>query len=57
MPKIQKINRELLNVAKGCLGYLQALPPACRPDKDWFTPLREAIARADTLDGRGEDDE
>lgn len=36
---------ELLTVACGALGYLEALPPEYRPDEAWFAPLRAAILR------------
>lgn len=37
---------ELLCVAEGALGYLEALPQHYRPDEAWFVPLRAAIAKA-----------
>ena len=37
---------ELLAVAQGALGYLEALPPQYRPDEAWFVPLRQAVAEA-----------
>ena len=36
---------ELLTVAEGALGYLEALPASHRPDEAWFAPLRAAIAK------------
>ncbi len=38
---------ELLAVAKGCLGYLEALPVHFRPYEVWFIPLRKAIEKAE----------
>jgi len=40
---------ELLTVAKGCLGYLKALPESgsCRPDATWLEPLITAITKAE----------
>ena len=42
---------ELLAVAKGCLGYLTALPESgtCRPDAAWLKPLIAAIAKAEKV--------
>jgi len=37
---------DLLAVAGGCLGYLEALPDEARPDEEWLAPLRAAIAKA-----------
>ena len=37
---------ELLEVCKGAMGYLAALPLAYRPDDHWLKPLSEAIAKA-----------
>ena len=36
---------DLLTVACGALGYLEALPRKYRPDEAWLAPLREAIFR------------
>ena len=36
----------LLEVAKGALGYLEALPVSHRPDETWLKPLRAAIKLA-----------
>ena len=36
---------EMLQVASGALGYLEALPKDCRPDDSWLKPLREAISK------------
>jgi hypothetical protein len=41
---------DLLSVAKGCLGYLQGLPEAARPDPAWLQPLIAAIAAAEGRD-------
>ena len=38
---------ELLEVAKGCWGYLLGLPVSHRPDDIWFKPLTDAIAKAE----------
>lgn len=43
---------DLLEVAKGALGYLEALPISHRPDEDWFVPLRAAIAKAEDWEAR-----
>jgi len=40
----------LLQVCKGALGYLEALPVFGRPDEPWFKPLRAAIAKAEGLE-------
>ena len=37
---------DLLQVAQGALGYLEALPPEYRPDEKWLDPLRDAINAA-----------
>ena len=42
-----KVEDELLTVAKGCLGYLLNLPSAYRPDDSWLKPLIAAIRRAE----------
>ena len=39
----------LLEVTKGALGYLEALPVPYRPDEAWFKPLRSAILWTDWL--------
>ena len=37
---------DLLEAAKGALGYLLALPLEARPDEAWFLPLMDAIGKA-----------
>ena len=50
-----KDHADLLQVAEGALGYLQALPPRYAPDPEWQMPLIHAIAknrgRGNCLDG------
>jgi hypothetical protein len=39
---------DLLEVAKGCLGYLENIPDLySQPDEAWLAPLRAAIAKAE----------
>jgi hypothetical protein len=44
---------DLLTVAKGALGYLEALPPHYRPDPLWMKPLKAAISDAERRNGNG----
>ena len=38
-------HEELVAVARGALGYLEALPKEYRPDEQWFSPLRAILAK------------
>jgi len=51
--KESKEPSKLLTAAKGCLGYLEALPKGCRPDQKWLVPLREAIQEEEVQQATG----